>query len=401
MQEPQQPRENWGPGTTAVWAGEQEHPFAGATQVPIFHTVTYAYDDLDEWFEVARGAKAGHIYSRNTNPTVRPFELKLAQLEGGEDATSFATGMAAISNTFFTLLSPGERVVSIKDTYGGTHKIFSEFLPRFQVEVCLCETHDHEAIEREVRKGCRLLYLETPTNPTLKILDLERLVKVAKEVGALVVVDNTFATPLNQRPLDWGADLVLHSATKFLGGHSDAMGGVVCGPKALVERLFHFREINGATLHPMAAYFLLRGMKTLELRVARHNENAQAIAEFLQSHPAVRAVHYPGLPDHPLHEVARRQMQGFGGVLSFELQGDFEAVKTFLSHLKLAHRAASLGSVGTLVGPPKTTSHVELTAAERQAAGISESLIRYSVGIENKADLIADLQAALASLTSA
>lgn len=390
--------QDWGWGTQAVWAAETEHPYAGATQLPVFHTVTYAYDDIEQWLAVSQGQQTGHIYSRNTNPTVQVFEDKMRLLEGAEDATSFSTGMAAISNTLFTLLKPGDRVVSIKDTYGGTNKIFIEFLPRMGIEVVLCDTHDHAAIEAAVREGCQVLYLETPTNPTLKILDLQRLSAVAREVGALTVVDNTFATPLNQRPLDLGVDLVLHSATKFLGGHSDAMGGVLCGPRALVRKVFHYREITGATLHPMSAYLLLRGLKTLELRIERHNQNAQVIAEFLQQQPQVTAVYYPGLPEHPLHDIAARQMQGFGGVLSFALKGNFETVKTFLSRLQLAHRAASLGSVGTLVGPPAVTSHVELSTEERAAAGISETLIRYSTGIENSADLINDLRQALVGL---
>jgi cystathionine gamma-synthase len=393
----QTPKSTWGPSTCAVWGGEPAHGPEGVTVTPVFHGVTYAYDDLDAWRAVALGERPGHIYSRNTNPTVAVFEAKVRELEGAEDATSFATGMAAISNTLFTLLSPGDRVVAIKDTYGGTNKLFIEFLPRFGIDVALCDTHDHEAIETEVARGCRLLYLETPTNPTLKVVDIARLARAAHAVGATVVVDNTFATPINQRPLKLGADLVLHSATKFLGGHSDAMGGIVCGPAELVRRLFHFREINGASLDPMSAFLLARGLRTLELRVARHNANAQAVAEFLSAHAKVRAVHYPGLPGHPGHAVARAQMSGFGGMLAFDLHADFEAVRRVLARLRLAHRAASLGSVGTLVGPPATTSHVELSAAERAAAGIPESLVRYSVGIENVEDLIADLDQALAA----
>jgi cystathionine gamma-synthase len=362
---------------------------------PIFQGVTYAYDDLDEWRAVAAGEKPGHIYSRNTNPSVAVFESKVRALEGADAATACATGMAAISNTLFALLSPGRRVVSIRDTYGGTNKIFIEFLPRFGVEVALCETGDHDAIEAEIDRGCDLLYLESPTNPTLKVLDLARLAARARGAGATVVVDNTFATPINQRPLELGAHLVVHSATKFLGGHSDAMGGVVAGDRELVGRVFHFREINGASMDPNSAFLLSRGLRTLELRVERQNANAQAVAEYLAGHPRVEWVFYPGLSDHPQHEVARRQMRGFGGVLAFSLRGELEAVRRLVGGLRLAHRAASLGSVATLVGPPSTTSHVELSAAERAAAGIPEGLIRYSVGIENAADLIADLGAAL------
>ena len=299
-------------------------------------------------------------------------------------------------NTLFALLSPGQRVVSIRDSYGGTSKLFLEFLPRYGIEVKLCDTEDHEEIEREVAKGCQVLYLETPTNPTLKVVDIERLARAGKSAGAIVVVDNTFATPINQKPLELGAEVVVHSATKFLGGHSDAMGGALCGKKELVQEVFHFREINGATLHPMSAFLLVRGMKTLELRIQRQNENAMVLARFLEQHPKIARVHYPGLPGQPGHEIARRQMKGFGGVLSFSLKGGFEQVKAFLESLTFVHLAAHLGSTETLAGPPKTTSHVETTEEERKALGIPEGLIRYSVGIENVEDLKADIESALA-----
>ncbi len=386
----------WGPSTQAVWAGDEGLGPDGATVVPVYHGVTFGFEDLESWLEVATLRRKGHIYSRNTNPTVEVFERKVRELEQAEDATSFATGMAAVSNTLFTLLSPGDRVVSIKDTYGGTNKLFVEFLPRFGIEAVVCDTGDPDAIEREVAKGCKVLYLETPTNPTLKIVDIERLAGAAHAVGATVVVDNTFATPINQSPLALGADLVLHSATKFLGGHSDAMGGVICGPASLVRPIFHFREINGASLDAMSAYLLTRGMRTLALRVARQNENALKVATFLESHAAVERVFYPGLASHPDHDTARRQMRGFGGVLAFSLAGGDAAMRRCVDGLRLAHRAASLGSVGTLVGPPAVTSHVELSLEERAAAGIPEGLVRYSVGIEDGADLVADLKAALA-----
>lgn len=316
-----------GLSTRAVWAGAPEHMPEDTTVMPVFHGVTYAYDDMAQWRAVATGERPGHVYSRNTNPTVEIFEGKLRALEGAEASTSFATGMAAVSNTLFALLAPGDRVVSIRDTYGGTNRIFNEFLPRWGVDVVLCQTDDAEAIEREVAAGCALLYLETPTNPTLKVLDLKRLSRAAHTAGAKVVVDNTFATPINQNPLALGADLVLHSATKFLGGHSDAMGGVICGPEELVRRIFHFREINGASLDAMSAFMLTRGMQTLELRVQRQNASAQRIAEFLADHPAVEAVHYPGLDSHPGHEVAKSQMRGFGGVLAFDLRGGEAAME--------------------------------------------------------------------------
>lgn len=384
-----------GLGTRAVWSGEGGERWAGATQVPVALSVSFGYPTVEEWLEVARGKKPGHIYGRNTNPTVAAFEDKVRDLEGADAATSFASGMAAISNTLFALLAPGDRVVSIRDTYGGTNKLFVEFLPRFNIEVALCDTTDHSAIEAAISRGCKLLYLETPTNPTVKIVDIARLAEAAHRAGAMVVVDNTFATPINQRPLSLGADLVVHSATKFLGGHADALGGIVCGPRELVGPIFHFREINGACLEPMSAYLLLRGMKTLHLRIRQQNASALEVARFLQSHPRVTEVFYPGLESHPGHAIARRQMSGFGGVLSFSLEGGFDAVKAFLPRLRYAHRAANLGAVETIAGPPATTSHVESSPAERAAAGIPEALVRYSVGIEDTQDLIADLRQAL------
>ena len=385
------------PDTLAVWAGEDRTEANGATQVPIVYSAAYGYPDVDDWQAVALGQRPGYIYSRNTNPTVHAFEEKVRILEGGAASTSFATGMAAISNTLFALLRPGDRVVSVRDTYGGTNRIFLEFLPRIGIRVDLRETTDHGSIEAAIAEGTRLVYLETPTNPTLKVLDIERLAAAGHAAGAIVVVDNTFATPINQSPLALGADLVLHSATKFLGGHADALGGVIVGDPALVAEAFHFREITGATLDPMAAYLLIRGMKTLSLRIRQQNASALRIARWLEAQPGVEVVNYPGLESHPHHDIAARQMRGYGGVLSFGLAGGFDAVKRVLPHLRLAHRAANLGAVETIAGPPATTSHVECSAEERAAMGIPEGLIRYSVGIEDPDDLIADLSQALAT----
>jgi cystathionine gamma-synthase len=367
----------------------------GTTQVPVALGVAFGYHSVEKWLAVAQGKSHGHIYSRNTNPTVAAFEEKVRDLEMTESATSFASGMGAISNTLFALLSPGDRVVSINDTYGGTNKVFIEFLPHFGINVSLCDTSDHERIEATIRQGCKAVYLESPTNPTVKVVDLSRLATVAHRHGAVVIVDNTLATPINQQPVKLGADLVLHSATKFLGGHGDALGGVVCGAKDLVAKIYHFREITGACLDPMAAYLLLRGMKTLHLRIDRQNQSALKIARFLESHPHVTRVCYPGLTSHEHYEIACRQMRGFGGVLSFVIRGGFDSVKSLLPRLRYAHLAANLGAVETIAGPPSTTSHVESTKEERTAAGIPEALIRYSVGIEETEDLIADLRQAL------
>jgi len=388
-------------GTRGVWAGEKGKHWERATQIPVALSVSFGYDDVNEWLAVAQGKRPGHIYSRNTNPTVAAFEEKIRNLETAEAATSFSSGMGAISNTLFALLSPRDRVVSIQDTYGGTNKLFIEFLPRFGIKVSLCDTSDHKAIEAAIGQGCKAVYLESPTNPTVKVVDLGLLATVAHRHGAVVIVDNTLATPINQQPMKLGADLVIHSATKFLGGHADALGGVVCGASDLVARIYHFREITGACLDPMAAYLLLRGMKTLHLRIARQNESALKIARFLESRSQVTRVFYPGLESHEHHEIARRQMRGFGGVLSFAIRGGFDSVKSFLPRLRYAHLAANLGAVETVAGPPSTTSHVESTKEERAASGIPEALIRYSVGIEDSEDLIADLRQALDKLLPA
>ncbi|HMR58041.1 MAG TPA: cystathionine gamma-synthase family protein [Cyclobacteriaceae bacterium] len=382
-------------GTAAVWAGEGPVHTPGTISTPIVSSVTFAYKNLNEWQRVALGQQEGFIYSRNTNPTVCALEEKIRVLEDAEAATAFATGMAAISNTLFTFLTAGKRVVSIKDTYGGTSKIFLDFLPQYGVHVSLCETGNHEEAEMEIAKGCDLVYLETPTNPTLKVIDIQRLSAAAKKAGAITVVDNTFATPINQNPLALGADLVVHSATKFLCGHSDAMGGLLAGKKELVQKVFQFREINGASLQADPAYMIARGMKTLQLRIERQNTSAMKIAHYLQQHSKVKAVYYPGLESHSGHAIAKKQMRGFGGMMSFALDGGYDRVEQFLPNLKLVHLAASLGSVSTLAGPPRTTSHVELTEAQRKHLGIPESLVRYSVGIEDVEDLLADLEQAL------
>jgi len=346
---------------------------------------------------VARGDAPGPLYSRNTaQPATLALEARLAALEGAEAAVAFSSGMAAISSTLLALLRPGARVVAGKDTYGGSHYLFQHTLPHWGVQVTLCDTTDADAFAAAMAQGCDLLYLESPTNPMLKVQDIRQLAAAGHAAGAVVVIDNTFATPVNQQPLTLGADLVLHSATKFLGGHADAMGGIACGSRTLTDKLRHYREIHGACLDPMSAFLILRGIKTLALRMRQHNANALALAQWLHSHPAVAQVNYPGLPDHPQHALAASQMQGFGGVLSFELAGGFAAVQAMLPRCQLLIRAATLGSVDTLLGIPSTTSHVECSEAERVALGIPGGLVRCSVGIEDVRDIIADLAQALA-----
>ena len=385
------------PATLAVRAGEDDYRPHAALAVPIEFGIAHGYPDVDGWEQVARGEVAGPLYARNSaHPTSLALEAKLAALEGAAAAVSFGSGMAAISSTLMALLKPGARVVAGKDTYGGSHYLLQHTLPQWGVQVTLCDTTDAAAFDAALAGGCELLYLESPTNPLLKVQDIRRLAAAGHAAGALVVIDNTFATPVNQNPLALGADLVLHSATKFLGGHADAMGGIVCGSKMLTDRIRHYREIHGACLDPMSAFLILRGIKTLALRMRQHNDNALALAQWLQQQPAVRQVNYPGLPDHPQHAIARQQMHGFGGVLSFELAGGFAAVRRLLPRCQLLIRAATLGTVDTLLGVPSTTSHVECSEEERVALGIPAGLVRCSVGIEDIRDIIADLQQALA-----
>jgi len=383
--------------TKAIWAGETEpFPF-NATQAPTVSSVAFNYDDMDEWVNVAKGSKKGHIYGRNTNPTVEILERKIAVLEKAESATAFSSGMAAISNTLFALLKPKDRVIVGKDTYGGTSKIFMDYLPKFDIDVQFCDTTNTEEFKAEINKKCSLLYLETPTNPTLKLQNIQKLSIIAKKSQSLVVVDNTLSTPINQNPLELGADIVLHSATKFLCGHSDALGGLACGNKEIIEKIFHFREINGACLDPHPAYLILRGMKTLALRMNKHNENALELAQWLSKHKMIEKVFYPGLDTHEGSEIAQQQMKGYGGVLSFSIK-DEKKIPNFISNLTFAHAAAHLGSLDTIVGPPKTTSHVENSAEERIQLGIPNNLIRCSVGIEHIDDIKNDFDQALLKL---
>lgn len=387
-----------GPSTRSVHLLSETDSATRAVVPPIVANAAFAYDTVAEWRRVALGEVRGDIYSRNSNPTVRLFEQKIAAFEGADAAVAFANGMGAITSTLFALLSPGQRAVTVKDAYGGTYLAFTELLPRFDVACDVYATDDAEALEAAIGRGCDLVYLETPTNPTLKVVDLARLAAAAHRAGAIVVVDNTFATPINQLPIALGADLVIHSATKFISGHGDVMGGVVCGRRELTGRIYRWREIAGGALDAQSAFLLLRSLKTLGLRIARQNENAMGVARFLETQAAVARVHYPGLPSHAAHAVAARQMTGFGGMLSFELKGGLDAATRVLDRLQYAYLAANLGQVETVAGPPSLTSHVELTAEERAAAGVPEGLVRYSVGIEDLDDLVGDLRGALAAL---
>jgi cystathionine gamma-synthase len=388
-----------GSSTRCVHSSGSIDPTTRAINSPVIEDAAFAFEDLETWRSVGFKQKAGDIYSRISSPTVRAFNEKMAALEGAEAATDFSSGIAAISTSLFALLSPGQRAVTVKDAYGATYLHFKDILPRFGILCQVCETEDEVAILGAISQGCKVLYLETPTNPLLKVLDLEKLILAAHKVGAITIVDNTFGTPINQHPIALGADLVIHSATKYIGGHNDLTAGVVCGSKDLVGRIFDYRGLVGPALDAHRASLLLRSLKTLALRVQRQNSNAFAMAHYLEDHPKVVKVNYPGLESHPMHEVAKKQMEGgYGGVLSFEIIGGLQAVTQVLPRLRYAYMAANLGQVDTVVGPPSLTSHIECTEEERKAAGIPEGLIRYAVGIEDIEDLIADMNQALSIL---
>jgi len=392
-------REREGPSTRCVHTGKRFDPATRSITTPIIENSAFGYEDLETWRAVALKQRSGDIYSRNSNPTVRAFNQMMAELEGAEAATDFSSGMAAISTTLFALLAPGKRAVTIRDAYGATYLHFTDILTKYGIECVVCDTQDEAGLLQEISRSCDLLYLETPTNPLLRVLDLKKLFHAAHRVGAVTVTDNTFGTPVNQHPIQLGADLVIHSATKFICGHNDVIAGVVCGRAELVDKIYRYRELTGPCLDAHRAGLLLRSLKTLALRVQRQNDNALGMARYLETHSKVQQVYYPGLESHPMHDVARRQMPGgFGGVLSFEIDGGLPAVGRLLPRLKYARLAANLGQVDTVVGPPATTSHVECTEEERRAAGIPEGLIRYSVGIEDLDDLIADMKQALDGL---
>lgn len=396
--------------TRCVW-GADECPYPGGNLIfPLCDSATNGdetYEDLKErsLFDPMKNPHdedVKHGYGRNTNCSTKHVRDKICAIEGqGLDTNRFSVtdtncGMSAISCTLKALTEPGDRIVTIDHTYGGTSKLMLQILPREGRECVICPTDDADVIEAEVRNGCRILYIESPTNPTLKILDIQRLSLVAKEVGAITIVDNTFASPVNQSPIDLGADLVVYSATKYLNGMGNAMGGFIVGRRDLVRTIYDLKEIEGQGMSPDIAHKIALNLKTLSLRIKQHNANAMAVAMECEKHPAVKAVHYPGLESHPNHDVACRQMTGgFGGMLSFELVGGEKEMSLFLNRLKLRHLAPSLGHVETLVGPPSATSHVECSKEEREQLGISETLIRYSTGIEDTEDLVRDVRQAL------
>ena len=361
---------------------------------PIYMTATYKFDNSDDLIDVVQN-HSGYIYSRWDNPSVVEVEHALAALEGYDHALGFSSGMAAISTAVLAHVHTGDRIVTTREIYGGTFELMNAVLPGFGVDVTYVNCWKTDDILAEIDKGLALLYLESPTNPLLRVVDVPALASAAHAKGALVLLDATFASPINQHPVQWGVDVVIHSGTKYLGGHHDVTAGFVCCTKPCADRIWNRRKIFGGVMDPMTAFLTLRGLQTLELRMHRHNENAMAVARFLAAHPNVAAVHYPGLPAHPDHEIANARMTGFGGMLSFEVAADFEGTKQVMDRLKTIKLATSLGGVTSLANQPITNTHVALSPDAREKAGVSENLVRLSVGVEAVQTLIDDLNQAL------
>lgn len=361
---------------------------------PAYMTATYKFDTSDDLIDVVQN-RTGYIYSRWDNPSVMEVEKATADLEGLEHGIGFASGMAAITTSIMSHVKPGDRIVAMQEIYGGTYELFNDILPAFGVETVMINCWETEALISEIDKGLAVLYLETPTNPLLRVVDIEPLATAAKAKGAVVMIDNTFASPINQHPVDFGVDVVIHSATKYLGGHHDITAGMVCCNAPYFEPIWNYRKIMGGVMDPMAAFLMMRGMRTLELRIRQQNETAMKIARFLEKHDKIRETYHPGLESHPDHEIAKRQMIGFGGMLSFDVAGDFEQTKAFMDRLETISLATSLGGITSLANQPITNTHVALSPENRKKAGVSESLVRLSVGVENPDILIRDIEQAL------
>jgi cystathionine gamma-synthase len=385
--------------TLAVHGGEEKRKPYGALTTPVVQSSTYTFEDTSEILDFMRRKKASDLpvrdeYGRYSNPTQTTAERKLATLEGGERALLFASGMNAITTTLLTLLSSGDHMVMVEGAYRRSEEFARKFLPRWGVETTFVPIDDADALRDAIRRNTRVIMAETPTNPYLRVMDLSRMVEITGEADIVTIIDSTFATPINLRPLEHGLDLVIHSATKYLGGHNDLLAGAVIGRADLLTKIEGARGVLGGMSNPNDAYLLIRGIKTLELRVRRQNENGQRVAEYLQDHPAVSRVYYPGLSSHPDHQVARRQMTGFGGVVSFEIDGDMERTGHFIDRLQLPYVGPTLGGVESVV--EQVAALFSLDPEERREAGIKDNLVRYALGVENADDIIADLDQALA-----
>ena len=389
-----------GIGTMSIHTGNHKNPF-GALAVPIYQTSTFVFDSAEQGGKRFALEEEGYIYSRLGNPTTAVFEEKIAALEGGEAAVATSSGIGAITSTLWTLLKAGDHVIADKTLYGCTFAYLNHGVAKFGVEVDFIDTSDLELVRKTMKSNTRVVYLETPANPNMKVVDIKAVVEIAHtNPNTLVVVDNTFATPFCQRPLELGCDVVVHSVTKYLNGHGDVIAGVVISKKEIIDqvRLVGVKDMTGSVLGPTEAFYIIRGMKTFELRMRRHCENAMKVAEYLEAHDKIEKVYYPGLKSHDGYEVASKQMDAFGGILAFELKGGFEAGKTLLNNVKMAALAVSLGDAETLIQHPASMTHSPYTKEERLAAGITDGLVRLSVGLENIEDIIADLEYGLAQI---
>ncbi len=390
-------RSDLDPSTRLIHAGSEANETSALT-VPIYQTSTFRFDSAEEGADLCKATAPSHLYTRWGNPTTRALELALADVEGAGAALAFSSGMAAGVTAVMAMVKGGDHVVAANCLYAGMTELFERVLPPLGVNTTFVDPEVDGAVERALRPETRLIYVETPANPTLAITDLEAVASLARARGVFTLADNTWASPWNTRPLSLGIDAVIHSATKYLGGHSDVIAGVAMGSREWIERIWPYLKIFGGCPSPHDAWLLHRGLKTLGLRVERQNASALALAEFLTGHPRVSKVYYPGLGDHPGHDAARRQMKGFGGMLSFEVEGGVEAGCQVLESLRVITHAVSLGGVETLAVHPASTTHAPLTAAERRRAGIADGLIRMSVGLEEPRDLIADLEQAFSQL---
>lgn len=382
--------------TTAVHAGEIRYNEYGSITTPIVQTSTFIFKNIDEIKELAQGVKDRFEYGRYGHPTQVAAEGKLAALENAEDAVLFSTGMSAITTTLFALLKSGDHIIITDDAYKRTLDFCLRCLERFDIGCTVVKMGDYAAIEKAIKPNTKIFFSESPTNPYLNIMDLEKIMAIFKGKNILVISDSTFATPYNQKPLEYGIDLVIHSATKYLGGHNDLLSGVVLGRKELTGAIREYLKITGGCIDPHSSYFLIRGLKTFELRMQRLNENGQKVAEYLESHPKVKRVYYPGLASHPHHQIAKKQMKGFGAVVTFEVEDDITYALEILSRLKIICIGPSLGGVESLITHPATVSYYKSSREERLALGIKDGLIRLAVGIENAEDIIEDLNQALA-----
>jgi len=386
-----------GLGTTAIHAGTLKNLY-GTLAMPIYQTSTFIFDSAEQGGRRFALEEAGYIYTRLGNPTTTVLEDKIAALEEGEAAVATSSGMGAISSTLWTVLKAGDHIVTDKTLYGCTFALMCHGLTRFGIDVTFVDTSNLDEVKNAMKENTRVVYLETPANPNLKIVDIEALAKLAHtNPNTLVIVDNTFATPYMQKPLTLGADVVVHSVTKYINGHGDVIAGLIITNKALADqiRFVGLKDMTGAVLGPQDAYYIIRGMKTFEIRMERHCKNARKVVEFLNNHPKIERVYYPGLETHPGYEIAKKQMKDFGAMISFELKGGFEAGKTLLNNLKLCSLAVSLGDTETLIQHPASMTHSPYTKEEREAAGITDGLVRLSVGLENVEDIIADLEQGL------